>query len=87
MNYKPVLSRDSANRRQYKKRGEMLYANIVHVVKNCYKIKIDSRDWQSVFHRFLQCSTPHFFSFKASLNSKGTTLGEQRSPNCNATEA
>ena len=52
----------------------MLYANIVHVVKNCYKIKIDSRDWQSVFHRFLQCSTPHFFHSRLLYTTKGLHL-------------
>ncbi len=64
-----------------------VYANIRQVVKKYYKIKIDYRDLQSGFYEFLQCPTPCFYSIGASLHSKGTTFGVQRSPNCNATEA
>lgn len=64
-----------------------VYANIRQVVKKCYKMKIDSRDWQSGFYGFLRCPTPCFYSIRASLHSKGTTFGVQRSSNCNATEA
>ena len=30
----------------------LFYANIVHVVKKCYKIKIDSRDFRVDFYAF-----------------------------------
>ena len=62
-------------------------ANIVHVVKKYYKIKIDYRDSRSRFYMFLWCPTPCFYSIRASLHSKGTTFGVQRSSICNATEA
>ena len=62
-------------------------ANIVHVIKKYYKIKIDYRDSRSRFYMFLWCPTPCFYSIRASLHSKGTTFGVQRSSICNATEA
>ena len=62
-------------------------ANIVHVVKKYYKIKIDYRDSRSRFYMFLWCTILRFYSIRASLHSKGTTFGGQRSSICNATEA
>ena len=35
--------------------GAVSYANIVQMVKNCYKIKIDFRDFQSCFCVVLWC--------------------------------
>ena len=62
-------------------------ANIVQAVKKCYKIKIDYRDSRSRFYMFLWCTIPCFYSIRASLHSKGTTFGGQRSSICNATGA
>lgn len=59
----------------------ILVTNIVQAVKKCYKIKIDYRDFWRFFYRFLQRKSS-FFSFKASLHTKGTTFGEQRSLVC-----
>ena len=52
----------------------MLYANIVHVVKNCYKIKIDYRDWQSVFIGFYSVLHHIFFHSRLLYTPKGLHL-------------
>ena len=61
------------------------HANIVHAVKNCYKRKIDYRELRSVFLCFLRGRRPLYIPIRASLPSKCSPFGRQRSPKCNAT--
>ena len=60
----------------------LFYANIVHVVKKCYKIKIDYRDLKRRFCSVLNCSLPHFQSFKPFLPSNCSPFEEQKDNYC-----
>ena len=51
-----------------------MYANIVHAVKKCYKIKIDYRDFRSCFYRFLQLLSLDFHQSSLLCITKGLLL-------------
>ena len=57
-------------------------ANIVHVVKKCYKIKIDYRDFRGCFYRVLQLLSSSASSNGLHLHSNRTTFARQKDYSC-----
>ena len=50
------------------------YANIVQMVKRCYKIKIDSRDSKSCFYGVLLCKQHPSLTIAPLLQSNSATI-------------
>ena len=65
--------------------GGESYANIVHVVKKCYKIKIDYRDFRGCFYRVLQRLSSSASSNGLHLHSNRTTFARQKDYSCTPT--
>ena len=57
------------------------------MVKNCYKQKIDSRDFANRFCGVSQCPKPWLLSFMPPLQCNRTTFGVQRDNFCRANGA